>query len=315
MDLRDFSRGYSPLKEWIDSCNLLSKLIVFISTVRLCMRNNITVLGLVLVVCFPILACSRPTGTEAPVLLSEKSSKLQEDKNEVMEAQKKSNADADELQKKIEQLELEMQRNQQMSASQRQSVEQELATLKQQKAEVDANLKAQAEKQAKLEEELRKANSANNNTVASNSNNGSSGFPFCGATYYGVTFQCGNKTCAKSDPNYQNICELTANSRPSAGTSNASPSKGVSGYPLCGDLYYGSEFTCNGQRCGKSDPNYANTCEITASSKSASTAASSNIGTSGYPFCPSPYYGSVFDCNGRKCAKSDSAYQNICEIR
>jgi hypothetical protein len=200
-----------------------------------------------------------------------------------------------------------------MTDSEKLATEQELAALKQQKADLDATLKAQAEKQAKLEEELRKSNSANsaNQTAASTSG---SGFPLCGPSYYGVTFQCGSKTCAKSDANYQNICELTPQSRP-ASVSSSPSTNGSSGYPLCGSVYYGTEFTCNGKRCGKSDPNYVNICEITASSRPATATSPSTTGLSGYPYCPSTFYGTIFDCNGRRCAKSDAAYQNICEIR
>lgn len=94
---------------------------------------------------------------------------------------------------------------------------------------------------------------------------------------------------------------------PSAGT------LGSSGFPFCGDLFYGIEFDCNGKKCGKSDPAYLNTCEITPTSKAAMGNAT-QTGSSGNPFCGAVYYGIEFDCNGKKCGKSDPEYKNVCEI-
>jgi regulator of replication initiation timing len=88
---------------------------------------------------------------------------------------------------------------------------------------------------------------------------------------------------------------------------------GSSGFPFCGGLFYGIEFDCNGKKCGKSDPEYKNTCEITVNSKPAMGSTTQN-GSSGYPFCGATYYGNEFDCNGKKCGKSDTQYKNICEI-
>jgi regulator of replication initiation timing len=146
--------------------------------------------------------------------------------------------------------------------------------------------------------------------------NGASGYPFCGAVYYGTEFDCNGKKCGKSDAQYQNICEITVNSKPSSGSTSTSTQNGSSGYPLCGAVYYGMEFDCNGKKCGKSDSQYKNICEITANSKPSSPSSSTSLGVSGYPYCPSPRYGMDFDCNnGRRCAKSDPEYKNICEIK
>ncbi len=88
---------------------------------------------------------------------------------------------------------------------------------------------------------------------------------------------------------------------------------GTSGFPLCGGLFYGVEFDCNGKKCGKSDAEYKNICEITPTSKPAMGSTTQN-GSSGFPFCGALYYGTEFDCNGKKCGKSDADYKNICEI-
>lgn len=94
--------------------------------------------------------------------------------------------------------------------------------------------------------------------------------------------------------------------------SNAS-TLGTSGFPLCAALFYGIEFDCNGKKCGKSDPAYLNTCEITPNTKAAMGNQAQN-GSSGFPLCGAIFYGDQFDCNGKKCGKSDSEYKNICEI-
>ncbi|MCX6131283.1 MAG: DUF3103 family protein, partial [Proteobacteria bacterium] len=43
--------------------------------------------------------------------------------------------------------------------------------------------------------------------------------------------------------------------------------------------------------------------------------ASSDIGSSGYPYCPSEKFGNEFDCKGKRCAKSDPKFEKICEIK
>jgi regulator of replication initiation timing len=150
--------------------------------------------------------------------------------------------------------------------------------------------------------------------MGSTTQNGTSGYPFCGSNYYGIEFDCNGKKCGKSDTEYKNICEITVNSKPATGST---AQNGASGYPLCGSVYYGIDFDCNGKKCGKSDAQYKNICEITATSKAASASGSTaGLGVSGYPYCPSPRFGMDFDCNnGRKCAKSDAEYKNICEIK
>ncbi len=139
---------------------------------------------------------------------------------------------------------------------------------------------------------------------------GSSGYPLCGATFYGSQFNCNGKTCAKSDPAYVNICEITAGGQAANGA-------GASGFPLCGGIYYGSVFNCNGRSCAKSDAQYKYICEIRSGSAPAGQVATAGgTGSSGYAYCPNPRYGTDFTCNNnRVCAKSDPNYVNICEVR
>ncbi|HET9236691.1 MAG TPA: hypothetical protein VFO10_05550 [Oligoflexus sp.] len=115
------------------------------------------------------------------------------------------------------------------------------------------------------------------------------------------------KTLSEKQAATQKQLDDAKKQAPNAGT------LGSSGFPFCGDLFYGIEFDCNGKKCGKSDPGYLNTCEITPTSKAAMGNATQN-GTSGYPFCGAVYYGIEYDCNGKKCGKSDSEYKNACEI-
>lgn len=99
---------------------------------------------------------------------------------------------------------------------------------------------------------------ANGGTTPSQTS-GSTSYPVCPASgYYGSTFQCGNQTCAKSDPNYQNFCVVTSTSRPVGSTSTSSGSS----YPACPATYYGSLFQCGNRTCAKSDPNYQNICVV-----------------------------------------------------
>jgi|GEM_PF-4450220 len=207
------------------------------------------------------------------------------------------------LQKKIDDLTTQINANKQLSEEQRKVLEAEIAAFKKQKEEADAKLKELADKQAAMEKQI---DAASKGTAAA------SGFPFCGTIYYGDAFNCNGKQCGKSDVNFQNICEITATSKPAS--TAAQSTIGSSGNPLCGAIYYGELFTCNGKQCGKSDPGFQNMCEVTANSKPA-TAAAQTLGVSGYPFCGATRYGAVFTCNGRQCAKSDPEFKNICEIR
>ena len=93
-----------------------------------------------------------------------------------------------------------------------------------------------------------------------------------------------------------------SSSTPSASTAGSTSTLGVSGFPFCGDRYYGTEWACNGKQCAKSDRDYKNSCEITATSKK------------GYPACGTTTYGLIFDCDGKRCAKSDPDTKNICEL-
>ncbi len=214
------------------------------------------------------------------------------------------------LQKRINELNSQLTLDKEISDVQRKNLETELATIKKQKEEMDAQLKALADKQAVTEKALADAKAANSTTNNNTTNKGTSGFPFCAATYYGDLFPCSGQQCAKSDAQFQNICEVTVNSKPAGGTQ-----MGTSGNPLCGAVYYGDLFPCNGKQCGKSDPGYKNVCEITANTKAAVPPQQASIGASGYPYCPATRYGTVFDCNGRQCAKSDPEFKNYCEIK
>jgi regulator of replication initiation timing len=209
------------------------------------------------------------------------------------------------LEKRINELSTQLKSNQDLTAEQKRVLEAELAALKKQRDDLEAQLKALADKQAATQKELEEAKKQSSNAGTL----GTSGFPLCGALYYGIEFDCNGRKCGKSDAQYLNTCEITPNSKPAT-------AKGASGYPLCGSVYYGAEFTCNGKQCGKSDPQFQNICEITVNSKpsTGSTSTSTQNGSSGYPLCGSVYYGTEFTCNGKQCGKSDPQYQNICEI-
>ena len=119
---------------------------------------------------------------------------------------------------------------------------------------------------------------------------GASGYPLCGSLYYGDTFDCNQSICGKSDALFINICQLDAASQPA--TLEMAENNGESGFPLCGDTFYGETFNCNGKSCAKSDANFRDICEIQAVSQL--NFASQNVGSSGFPFCGSIYYGDVF---------------------
>jgi regulator of replication initiation timing len=238
---------------------------------------------------------------------------LSESRSELSRMNQEAQANKDQissLERKINDISTQLKASQDLSAEQKRTLEAELAALKKQRDDLDAQLKALADKQAATQKQLddAKKQASNSSTL------GSSGFPFCGNLFYGIEFDCNGRKCGKSDPAYQNTCEITPTSQAAMG--NAAQN-GSSGYPLCGALYYGIEFDCNGKKCGKSDSEYKNICEITATSKAATTGSSNTtLGVSGYPYCPTPRYGIDFDCtNGRRCAKSDPEYKNICEIK
>lgn len=102
---------------------------------------------------------------------------------------------------------------------------------------------------------------------------------------------------------------------PTKPSDTATNDKGGSGNPLCGAIYYGTEFDCKDKKCAKSDDKYLNICEITANSKPFNKAEPNPPAPAGYPACPETRYGVEFDCNGKRCAKSDAEYKNICEIK
>lgn len=72
------------------------------------------------------------------------------------------------------------------------------------KAEADRAKAAVAQAQAQAQAAIARANAAQNSAVVGNPNF----YPKCPAKYYGAAFGCGAKSCAKSDPAYQNICEI-----------------------------------------------------------------------------------------------------------
>ncbi len=76
--------------------------------------------------------------------------------------------------------------------------------------------------------------------------------------YYGTIFTCGNRQCAKSDPDFQNICVIVPSSRPGRID------------PVC-DVYYGSVFQCGSKQCAKADPGYQQICVVTANSRPAAS--------------------------------------------
>ncbi len=94
------------------------------------------------------------------------------------------------------------------------------------------------------------------------------------------------------------------------------PTLGASGRPYCGANYFGCVFPCAGKACAKSDKDFKQECEIGSDSTATFAAAPSNscLGASRYPYCPTKYYGTVFGCNGYRCAKSDPQFKNICQI-
>lgn len=78
------------------------------------------------------------------------------------------------------------------------------------KAEADRAKAAAAQAQAQAQAAVARAQAAQaaaqqaNSAVVGNP----SFYPKCPARYYGAAFGCGAKQCAKSDPGYQNICEI-----------------------------------------------------------------------------------------------------------
>ncbi|RYZ82926.1 MAG: hypothetical protein EOP04_21040 [Proteobacteria bacterium] len=217
------------------------------------------------------------------------------------------------LQEKIAILTMDLANNKQLTAEQRKLQEAELVGFKAQKEAADKKLKELNEKQAELEKKLKEGSSKGGTDPAKV---GESGFAFCDKIYYGDLFSCGSKQCGKADKDYKDICEVTASSKPSTG---AQPKNGSSGFPLCGDTYYGEAFTCTDQKCGKSDPAYQNICELTEKSKPSKGSGETggldpNIGKSGYPYCSVNTYGDTFKCGAYPCSKSDPEFKNICEI-
>ncbi|MCX6130023.1 MAG: hypothetical protein NTX25_13290 [Proteobacteria bacterium] len=147
--------------------------------------------------------------------------------------------------------------------------------------------------------------------------------PFCGETYFGTSFDCNGKKCAKSDAELSNSCEITPNSKPAETDNNEL--LGSSGYPYCPTKYFGTEYDCGDKKCAKSDSDYLKPCEIKAAATPIQTAPiktapiqtapiKTGTGLSGYPYCPPTHYGSVFTCGPKTCAKSDKDYLNICEL-
>jgi len=235
---------------------------------------------------------------------------LNESRNELSRLNQEAKTNQDQissLEKKINEISAQLKASQDLSAEQKRLLEVEMAALKKQKEDLDAQLKALSEKQAATEKQLEEAKKQAANAGSS----GSSGNPLCGAVYYGDAFVCNGKMCGKSDPEFKNMCEITVNSKPFS----AAAQNGGSGFPFCGSIYYGDQFDCNGKKCGKSDSAFKNICEITSTSKPFQTNGN-EVGLSGYPYCPAPRFGVDFNCNnGKKCAKSDPEYKNICEIR
>lgn len=283
---------------------------------------NSRIRALILIVMGIAAACKQQSGNSGVPILSQGAGMqqnsevdrlLSESRTELSRLNQEAKANQEQisvLERKINEISTQMKASQDLSAEQKKTLEAELAALKKQRDDLDAQLKALAEKQAATQKQLDEAKKA-----ASNAGNiGSSGFPLCGALFYGVEFDCNGKKCGKSDPEYKNICEITPTSKAAMGSTTQN---GSSGFPFCGAVYYGTEFDCNGRKCGKSDTEYKNICEITSNSKPAMPAASTSaLGVSGYPYCPTPRFGTDFDCtNGRRCAKSDPEYKNICEIK
>jgi hypothetical protein len=92
------------------------------------------------------------------------------------------------------------------------------------------------------------------------------------------------------------------------------PAVGASGRPYCGAHYYGCVFPCAGKACAKSDKELKQECEISRDSTAPFGPSHACLGGSGFPYCPTRYYGTVFSCNGYRCAKSDPQYKNVCQI-
>lgn len=188
-------------------------------------------------------------------------SKINESQEELarVTAEAKINSDRyTELQAEIDEKNALLESQENMSAEQKALVQEEIDKLTKQLQDLESQNKALKEKQAGLEKQV---NESKTTSPAPNTA-GTSGFPFCGSVYYGTVFNCNGKSCGKSDPQYVNICEITANSRPAA-SPNAAAGAGSSGYPFCPSPRYGTDFACNNNRvCAKSDPNYVNICEV-----------------------------------------------------
>lgn len=103
------------------------------------------------------------------------------------------------------------------------------------------------------------------------------------------------------------------NIEPSSGGSPAV--KGASGHPYCDAAAYGSVFNCNGKLCAKSDAAFSQVCELRSEGLSDAQLSSAGIGGNRYPLCGSPFYGNLFGCQGKVCAKSDPQFKNLCEVR
>lgn len=146
------------------------------------------------------------------------------------------------LQDEIQVLKNKLAENENVSAAQKADMIKKIEDLEKTKLSLEAEIKAAKDKNTALEKQVntKPAGSSSQSTV------GLSGYPYCGTAFYGTIFTCGGGySCAKSDPQYQNICEL----------SNISRAGSI--YPSCGTgAVYGSVFTCNGnRRCAKSNPN------------------------------------------------------------
>lgn len=66
---------------------------------------------------------------------------------------------------------------------------------------------------------------------------------------------------------------------------------------------------------GQDTPNNTKSPPSKPKPKENTQGSSRSVGESGFPYCPSPYFGWVYTCGNKRCAKSDPEYRNMCELK
>ena len=269
--------------------------------------------GSVLTACKPVNSAQNPL---ARIRSSSTSEPKADELKDLRRRQKQAQEELSSVIARIQEIDKTLLTRQGLTAEEKASLAAELVRLQKRKGELAASLAAQGEQQVDIERAIRVSAAEWREDPLK------SGFPVCPEVYYGILFRCGAFKCAKADAAYQNICEVTDASKPAGIAAEMASEKPPNGFPPCGDVYYGTSFSCGSVLCGKSDQRLETICELTANSRPSSSSLPSspsparieNQGPSGYPWCPSVYYGTVFACNGYRCAKSDPGYLTICEL-